>query len=824
MGGSPARGWWILPGSLRDTRKARARPGDPAAHERQVAARQLAREARAELARLRRIRGASRRTARRIARARARLAFAAALLGAPLAGPALARPPSFADPLAPLGPAVFGTRASPALADIDGDGDLDAFFGRGLGGGTIFFENTGTASARAFAPGVFDPFGLVNVGSNTVALADLDGDGDLDVFVGENQGSTIFFENTGTPSAPAFAAPATNQFGLADVGFSASPSFADLDGDGDLDAFVGEVYGNTLFFENTGTTNAPAFAAPVANPFGLADVGDGASPTFADLDGDGDLDALVGDQRGHTSFFPNVGSANAPLFGAGTTGLFGLGDVGSQAQPEFADLDGDGDLDALVGEGSGLALFLANTGTALAPAFAPPAGLPFGPPDLGPYASPDFADLDGDGDLDAFVGEGYGNTLLFENTGTPNAPAFAAPATNQFGLADVGFNAAPSFADLEGDGDLDAFVGAADGNTLLFENTGSANAPAFAAPVTNPFGLVDVGEQAQPAFADLDGDGDLDAFVGTSEGTTLFFANTGTPSAPAFASPATNPFGLADVGYFAAPAFADLDGDGDLDAFVGTVYGSTVFFANTGTAGAPAFAPPVTSPFGPAPVASRQSLAFADLDGDRDLDAFVGQSAGWVIFFENLAALCPGAPQPSCTAGFAKATLSVNERKPGKEKLAASLAKGPALAQADFGDPSAPGGTAVALCLYDDAAAQVAALEVDRAGESCGSPPCWKPLGAPPPGGQGFGYKDPAGSSAGVRSLKLKGGAAGRSSLAVNASNKEKKGQTALAPGIAAALAATAEVTLQVHTSDAGCFSASLSEITRQESDLFKAR
>ena len=94
------------------------------------------------------------------------------------------------------------------------------------------------------------------------------------------------------------------------------------------------------------------------------------------------------------------------------------------------------------------------------------------------------------------------------------APAFAAPSTNPFGLADVGFRAAPAFADLDGDGDLDALVGNSLGNTLFFRNTGSAVAPAFAAPSTNPFGLADVGSQAAPAFADLDGDGDLDAFVG----------------------------------------------------------------------------------------------------------------------------------------------------------------------------------------------------------------------------------------------------------------------------------------------------------------------
>ena len=81
-----------------------------------------------------------------------------------------------------------------------------------------------------------------------------------------------------------------NPFGLDNVGFYANPSFADLDRDGDLDAFIGDNLGNTKYFENTGSLVSPAFSALSNNPFGLADVGIKAAPSFADLDGDGDLD------------------------------------------------------------------------------------------------------------------------------------------------------------------------------------------------------------------------------------------------------------------------------------------------------------------------------------------------------------------------------------------------------------------------------------------------------------------------------------------------------------------------------------------------------
>ncbi|HVH06222.1 MAG TPA: hypothetical protein VNE71_09525, partial [Myxococcota bacterium] len=67
-----------------------------------------------------------------------------------------------------------------------------------------------------------------------------------------------------------------------------------------------------------------------------------------------------------------------------------------------------------------------------------------------------------------------------------------------------------------------------------------ARTPVFVDPLL-PFGLTDVGEAASPDFADLDGDGDLDALVGESDGKLLYFTNTGTKALPAFAAPVTSP-------------------------------------------------------------------------------------------------------------------------------------------------------------------------------------------------------------------------------------------------------------------------------------------
>ena len=298
-----------------------------------------------------------------------------------------------------------------------------------------------------------------------------------------NSTAPCAISSTPTPPAPDFAEQtgAANPFNAVDVGALSTPSFADLDGDGDLDAVVGEFGGNLHYFKNTGSAIAPAFTEQTgaANPFNGVNVGPISTPSFADLDGDGDLDAVVGDFTGALRYFENTGSAIAPVFTqhTGVANPFNGVDVGGYSTPSFADLDGDGDLDAVVGEFNGTLHYFANTGTATAPAFTERTGAanPFNGIGVGFFSTPSFADLDGDGDLDAIVGEIVGTLHYFQNTGSAIAPAFAeqAGAANPFNGVDVGNRSAPSFADLDGDGDLDAVIGEQDGNLNYFRNTGA---------------------------------------------------------------------------------------------------------------------------------------------------------------------------------------------------------------------------------------------------------------------------------------------------------------------------------------------------------------
>ncbi|SEF90283.1 FG-GAP-like repeat-containing protein [Nitrosomonas ureae] len=516
----------------------------------------------------------------------------------------------------PFDPPVAGYGGSfRAMVDIDGDNDLDGFAGN-YDGTISFLRNMGTATHPVFAAPITNPFGLKDVGSKSApTFVDIDNDGDLDAFVGNNGGNTRFFRNEGTANNPKFVAAGINPFGLSDVGFRAGPTFADIDGDGDFDAFIGNGNWQTLFFENTGTISNPIFIANNSLNFG-------GYPNFVDIDYDDDLDVFC-DVGGGLAFYRNIGTINNPRYYFDSYNPFGLSWVDS-----FADIDDDGDWDTSISDYG----FMQNTGPGYSPSFRGFSQFDFG---RIYYANPEIVDIDNDGDFDMFVSSGFENiTRFYQNTGTITNPSFAAAVDNPFGLGNTDSSDRLTFVDIDGDGDFDSFSKTYSNDILFSQNIGTSDAPAFAAAVTHPFDFSHNGSAID--FADIDDDGDSDVFVINDSGLQ-FFLNTGTAVSPSFAPAVTAPPGLG--GGRSGLSFVDIDGDGDLDAFGGS-YGYVHFMPNNGTASSPDFtfqsgSMNVFLPGEGGRYPTDNSPVFADMDGDGDFDAFIGRYLGVGYFVNN---------------------------------------------------------------------------------------------------------------------------------------------------------------------------------------------
>ena len=563
-------------------------------------------------------------------------------------GPLLAQAPYRQEILPGFSSFDFGERSSPEAADLDGDGDFDLVVGNQLGW-LQYFENVGTAAAPEFLErrGGDDPFDGVDAGDlSKPSLADLDGDGDLDAVVGNQEGRLLYFANTGDTGAPAFVqvTGSADPFGAIAASIRSSPDLADLDGDGDLDLVVGTYAGNVpRYFANTGSSSAPSFVERTGSASPVAAIASGLHPHLADLDGDGDLDALLGNIAGSFLYFVNTGSPSAAAFVQRVAGNPFAGiDIGTYSEAALADLDGDGDLDAISGEAYGSLRILDNTGSASVPDFQL-SGVPnpLANFDLGQATNPDLADLDGDGDLDLLTGVFVGTLRYFTNTASSGPPAFveATGSDNPFAGFDAGLNSSPELADLDGDGDLDAAVGESLGTTLYFEKTGSSSSPSFVQRFgsDNPFEGISTFYSSNPILADLDADGDLDAAIGSSNSAIWYFRNVGSATAPDFAMPlGQNPFFGLQFGESGKPALGDLDGDGDLDLLNGN---TMTYFENTGTASNAVYVPRTgaANPFDRIDFGINEIPDLADLDGDGDLDVLAGELGGRLVYLRSLA-------------------------------------------------------------------------------------------------------------------------------------------------------------------------------------------
>ena len=447
------------------------------------------------------------------------------------------------------GEVVFSDRQNiPKVGDIDCDGRLDLMLGRLEGTITRYeadgVDDTGAPKFRH----VTDNFQDIEIigqvfgnnlpslhGANTMALEDIDGDRDLDLFWGDFfEPGLLYIENTGsctTPSLRSEPEPFPLNDPILTSGYNA-PAFGDIDGDVDKDLLVG-VLGGAYNSNSTTIDNFLHLEQTAPNSFEVKtrryiyniDLGSETFPSFADLDGDGDQDMLVG----------NKIQPDDNLTGK----LFRFENIGTPTEPKFI-------LRGIVPEFTGDHHF-----------------------------APAFGDLDNDGDLDILMGTWRDELMLVINEGQVTEPNWTI-ADSAIVKLTRGRNATPTLGDIDDDGDLDLFIGESSGDINFYRNDGGSDGPEFIL-VDDKYGGIDAGRRSVPTLVDIDADGDFDLVVGSEAEGLKLYRNNGTLREANFVLDET--FDV-PVHPFSAPIFTDVDGDGDADLFVGGIGGGLLYFEN----------------------------------------------------------------------------------------------------------------------------------------------------------------------------------------------------------------------------------------------------
>jgi hypothetical protein len=385
--------------------------------------------------------------------------------------------------------------------DIDNDNDKDLVLG------DVSYNNlnlliNGGDNQNALMISVDSIFPQNN--SNTIAAdmhvypatyyLDVTNDGVKDLIVttnsqnnSENFESSWLYENAGQTNNPDFNFVQTNflQSDMIDLGKSAFPTFYDYNNDSLLDLVVGN-YGyhfayndpisSLALFENTGTKDIPKYDLIDRDWQGISTVNLNTnlnipvlniSPTFGDLDGDGDKDMLLGDADGELHYFTN----QAGNFNITVPNYFSI-DVGYFSQPQLVDVDRDGLLDIIIGEQDGSLNYCPNSGTVTSAAFDTIiknwGGIDVDTNYISTgYSSPKL--IDSNGVYQLFVGSYTGTIYQFTNIDGNISGQFSPVYSTAANLWDGG-KCAFALADINNDNQPEMILGNLSGGIAYFSS------------------------------------------------------------------------------------------------------------------------------------------------------------------------------------------------------------------------------------------------------------------------------------------------------------------------------------------------------------------
>jgi len=392
-----------------------------------------------------------------------------------------------------------------SLGDVNGDGYLDLALATDQNDSNRLHLNLGAAPWYG-AQGLGLPWvpsedreGAVN--THDIELADGDGDGDLDLFVADANGWGCYLNET-----PQVAVLAEEPM------YFANPTYAmaagDVDGDGDIDLVSGNL--NSMSYLYRASPDAGLVFPPTGEP--IYPLGTLATRVvvLVDLGGDGYPEFVLGNYAEPNAVYGN---------NSGDPGGFPIWSSGQGANTTSAaagDIDGDGRLDVLFGNSDQVSRIFLNSGIPENPleSFAAWEGA------AGEIThAVALADVDGDGDLDAVFGnDGQPNTVyLNHGNGLSASPVWTSYDGNHTTCVAVG--------DVDGDGFPDLVCGN-DGeiNNLYLNSLGTFAAGLN----QRPFPIsTDADSTRSIALVDVDGDGDLDVVCGNADSGTSCYLNTG---------------------------------------------------------------------------------------------------------------------------------------------------------------------------------------------------------------------------------------------------------------------------------------------------------